>query len=164
MLSLKTQGPNHTMALEITGFAKFPQVVCQTQWWIFTRPRHFSVVLGVANWSIFKQWSLMDICRSPTQFVWYLLVTCTQWSYMCSMFCNQSCWYYWLGPRAWPITHLASLCFCRPEVMIPSRWVSRGGRDRGSAPHFWQKITIDFIVPKAVHSKQGARMARNSFA
>ena len=43
---------------------------------------------------------------------------------------------------------------CRPEVTIPFSWAR--GRDRGgggSAQHFRQKIKIDFIASKAVHSR-----------
>ena len=45
------------------------------------------------------------------------------------------------------------LCCCRPEVTIPFRSASGGDHDRGSVPYFRQKITIDFIVSKVVHSR-----------
>ena len=39
-----------------------------------------------------------------------------------------------------------------PEMTIPSIQAIQGGCNRGSAPHFRQRIPIDFIVSKAVHS------------
>ena len=42
---------------------------------------------------------------------------------------------------------------CRPEVTIPSSQAIWGDRNGGSAPLFRQRITIDSIVSKAVHSR-----------
>ena len=42
---------------------------------------------------------------------------------------------------------------CRHEVTIASSQAIWGDLKGGSAPHFRQRITIDFIVSKAVHSR-----------
>ena len=46
-----------------------------------------------------------------------------------------------------------TLCCCRTEVAIPSRWASRGDRNMGFASYFRQKIIIDLIVSTSVHSR-----------
>ena len=56
-------------------------------------------------------------------------------------------------PIAHPQWWARELRCCQPEVVIPSSQASQGGSNRGSAPLFRQRITIDFIVSKAVHSR-----------
>ena len=67
-------------------------------------------------------------------------VCCWWWCQGSIFFLNLIVW----GSPLPALTHICPLCFCRPEVTIPSRWASGGDRDRGFALHFRQNITNRF--------------------
>ena len=65
---------------------------------------------------------------------------------------SETMWCYIMYMASRILFNIISLRCCWPEVTIPSSQVIQGDRNGGSAPLFRQRITIDFIVSKAVHS------------